>query len=94
MGTLAAILMSLVGPMVLRALTILGVGLVTFTGVTAGLQGLVQAAQDNWGALPAAMLGLASLAGVPQALGIIVGAMTARVATWAAVSATKWVVSG
>lgn len=93
MGSLAALLMGLVGPMVLRALTVLGIGLVTFTGVVAGLNAIIQMAQDNWSALPAAMLALASLAGVPQALGLLAGAMVARVATWAAISATKWIVS-
>ncbi len=93
MSTLATLLMSLVGPMVLRALTVLGIGLVTFTGVTAGLNSIIQMVQDNWSNLPAALLALASLAGVPQAMGLIAGAMVARVATWAAISATKWIVS-
>lgn len=93
MGTLAGLLMGLAGPIILRILVTLGVGIVTFTGVTAGLQGLIGMAQSSWSALPAAMLALASIAGVPQGLGIIAGAMTARVATWAAVSATRWVLN-
>jgi hypothetical protein len=69
----------------------IGISTITFTGVTASLQTLIQMAQDNWSGMSADLLGLAGIAGVPQGIGIIVGAMTARVAMWAAVSATKFV---
>lgn len=91
MSTLASLLMGLAGPMLLRALTVVGVGTVTFTGVTQALEALITNMQSSWSALPAAMLALASIAGVPQALGIVVGAQVARVALWAASSATKFV---
>jgi hypothetical protein len=88
---LAAWLLSMAGPLVLRALTVLGLGTLTFTGVTASLQGLIDLAVSNWASLGADILALASLAGIPQSLGIITGAMTARVGLWAAVSATKFI---
>lgn len=91
--TLANLLMSLVGPMVMRALTLLGIGMITFTGVTTALQSLIDLATSNWSSLAVDVLALASVAGLPQAVGIITGAMTARVGMWAAVSATKWVLS-
>lgn len=91
MTGLAALLMGLVGPMVLRALTTLGLGLITFTGVAAALDGLIQQAVSNYQSIPADILGLAGLAGVPQAVGIICGAMVARVGLWVASSATKWI---
>jgi len=91
MPTLIAALMSLAGPFVLRILTVLGISILTFTGVSAGLTSLIGIAQSNWSGISADILGLASLAGVPQALGIIAGAMSGRVAAWVAMSATKWI---
>lgn len=91
---LISMLMSLAGPLALRVLTVLGLGTVTFTGVASSLQGLIDLAVTNYGGLSADVLALAGLAGIPQALGLIAGAMTARVGMWAAVSATKFVVSG
>lgn len=92
MGSLSAILMTMAGPLVLRILTILGVGTMTFTGVTVALQGLIDMATTNWSSLPSDILALASIAGIPQCLGIIAGAYVARVGMWVAVSATRWVV--
>lgn len=94
MPTLAAWLMTLAGPLVLRALTVLGIGTVTFTGVTSSLQTLIQMAVTNYAGLSADVLALAGLAGIPQAIGIICGAMTARVGMWVAISATRFVLSG
>lgn len=88
--TLATWILSLIGPLVLRAFVILGIGVLTFTGVTASLQGLIDMATSNWAGLSMDILALASLAGLPQALGIICGAMVARVGMWAAISATKF----
>lgn len=92
MNTLASLLMGIAGPMALRVLTVIGIGTLTFTGVTEGLQALITAAQTNWDSLGADLLGLASIAGIPQGMGIIAGAMTGRVGLWVAVSATRFVV--
>lgn len=92
MNTLASFFMSMAGPLAMRVLIALGVGTITFTGVTAALQGLITQAQTNWSSVGAAVLQLASLGGVPDGLGIIAGAMTTRVAIWAAASATKFLV--
>lgn len=91
MSTIAAFLMGMVGPMVLRALLTLGIGLMTFTGVAAALQGLIDIAVNNWASLGADILGLCGLAGIPQAIGIVCGAMVARVGIWVTASATKWI---
>ena len=88
---LADLLIGMAAPMVLRAVTTLGLGLVTFTGVADSLDGLISQAVSNYQSIPADILGLAGVAGVPQALGIICGAMVARVGLWVASSATKWV---
>lgn len=92
MTTLAAFLIGMVGPLVLRALTMLGIGIMTFTGVTALVQGLIDLAVNNWASLPSDVLALASIAGVPTCLGIICGAFVARTGMWIAVSATRWIV--
>jgi hypothetical protein len=90
----ATLLMGLVGPMAIRVLTILGIGTMTFTGVTTALQGLIDMAVQSYGGMSADVLALAGIAGIPQGLGIICGAMTARVGMWAAVSATRFVLGG
>lgn len=94
MSTLATFLMSMAGPLVLRALVLLGIGTMTFTGVTTALQGLIDMATSNWSSVPSDVLALGSIAGIPQALGIICGAYVARVGMWAAVAATRFVVGG
>jgi len=93
MTTLASFLMSIAGPLAFRVLTMLGVGTVTFTGITSGMQLLMAQATANWASVAGDVMQLASLAGIPQCLGIICGAMTSRVGIWAAVSATRWVVA-
>jgi len=91
MSTLATILMGLAGPLVIKALIAVGLGTLTFTGVTVALNGLISMAVTNWGGVPADVLQLASLAGIPQCMGIIAGAFSTRVGIWVAASATKWV---
>lgn len=92
MSTLFTFLMAAVGPMVLRALTMLGIGTLTFTGVTAALTGLISMAQSNWASVPADVLQLGAIAGIPECLGIIAGAFVARTGMWVALSATRWIV--
>lgn len=89
--SIATFLLNIAGPLVMRVLVTLGMGTVTFTGVTAAMNTLIGEAQSTWSSLPTDVLAFASIAGVPQALGIICGAYTSRVAMWAAASATKWV---
>ncbi|MBX9935725.1 MAG: DUF2523 domain-containing protein [Burkholderiaceae bacterium] len=91
MTTLAAFLMSMIGPLAIRVLTMVGISILTFTGVTESLDFLIQGVKTNYAGLPSDLLGLAGLAGVPQAIGLILGAMSARVAVWTAASATRWV---
>lgn len=86
------LLMAAAGPLVLRVLTLLGIGTMTFTGVTSALQGLIDMATSNWTSLPSDILALSSIAGIPQALGIIAGAYVAKVGMWVAISATRWIV--
>lgn len=85
-------LLGAAGPLALRVIAALGIGVVTFTGVDTAFQALVTQAQDSWTALPSAVVALASIAGVPQGLALIIGAMSARVTAWIAVGATRWLV--
>lgn len=89
--TWATWLLQLAGPLAIRVLSVLGMTVMTFTGVVELVRELVTMAQSHWAALPAAVLSLASLAGVPQALGIVAGALVARVTLWAATSASRLV---
>ncbi len=91
MSTLFSFLLSAVGPLALRILVSLGIGIVTFTGVDTALSGLITQAQANWSGLSADVLGLAAVAQIPACLGLIAGAMTARVSTWVATSAVRWI---
>lgn len=82
---LAAIIPGLTG----RVLAALGMGVVTFSGFQAALtvaEGLIL---SNMSGLPVAVAGLAGLAGVGTGLGIVLGAITARVAYLAVSNATK-----
>lgn len=84
-------LLTIVGPMVVRAIVALGFTAVTYAGVTTLVSTLVAMAQTNWSAMPASILQLAALSGIPQVMGMIFGAYMARVAMWAAVGAARYV---
>lgn len=88
---LALWVLSLVGPMAIRLVAALGFTAVAYTGVTALVTKLVETAQTNWAAMPAAVLQLCTLSGIPQVMGMIFGAYMARVAMWAAVGAARYV---
>ncbi len=88
---LFAWLMAAIGPMAIRVIAALGFSAVTYTGVTALVDQLVTMAQNNWSAMPVAVLQLCTLSGIPQVLGMIFGAYMARVAMWAAVGAARYV---
>jgi hypothetical protein len=76
----AAFLAGAVGPLAKKILLALGIGTITYTG----LQEAFDAASDqiiaNYGAMSGGTLALVDLAGVGQAIGIILGAIAARVA--------------
>lgn len=78
---LASFLVAMVGPMVARVLSALGLSLVVLTGATAALTALRSTLVQNIGGLPAVALQLGGLLGIWQALGILLGAMT-FVMTW------------
>lgn len=77
LGTLAGILMGLVGPIVVRTIIALGFTVLTFTGVAEIVSTLVGIAQEKWSAMPAGVLQLAALSGIPTGLGMVFGALAA-----------------
>jgi len=84
-----AFLFSAVGPLAIRALTLIGFTAVTFTGVMELVNLLISQAQTSWSSLPAAVIAIGSLAGLPQCLGLIFGAFVARVTLWVGTSASR-----
>jgi hypothetical protein len=66
MNTLFAFLASAVGPLALRVVAALGLGIVTFAGVDTVLSTLITKAQSDWGTVAGDILGLASMAKVPE----------------------------
>ena len=79
MSSLWAFLIAAVWPLARKVLVMLGIGIITYAGLTTLLNSLINAAVQNWGQLTGAALQLSSLGGIPQMLGIIAGAMVARV---------------
>jgi len=80
MANLTAWLMALAFPLVKRVMLSLGLGFITYEGLSligAQVQNLVV---SNWGALPASMLQILNMAGFGQFVGIILSAITARIA--------------
>jgi Protein of unknown function (DUF2523) len=91
MANIAAWLLALIGPLVVRGLTAVGFTALVFTGVEALVNQLVANAQTQWSTMPLAVLQLSSLAGFPDALGIVFGALLGRFALKAAVGASQYV---
>jgi hypothetical protein len=84
-------LVAAVGPLALRVIAAIGLSVLTFTGVDVALSSLIAMAQANWSSVGADVLGLAAVARLPECLGLIAGAMSARVTAWVAASAARWV---
>ena len=94
MGTVAAFIFANIGAWAVKALIGVGFAAVSFAGVTAAFAGLISYAQSSWSSLPADVLQLATIAGVPEGLGLIFGAGSARLAIWAAANGTRLIFKG
>lgn len=92
--TAASWLIAMIGPVIVRVLAVLGYSAVIFTGVELSVHAVVDHAVASWGTLPVAVLQLATLSGVPEALGLIFGAYMSRFAVTAATGFAKWAFSG
>lgn len=71
-------LISVTGTLAGRVLVALGVGVVTYTGVQAGIDSLLANLDSAIAGVPADILGLLGFMRVGQALNIIISAMSAR----------------
>ena len=77
---LFAWLLAAAWPIAKKVLLMLGIGWVTYEGLSLLGGQVVAEVSAIWGTMPAAMLQMASLLGIPQSIGIVLGAMTARIA--------------
>lgn len=77
---LFAWLLSIAWPLVKKVLVMLGIGLVSYAGLSAIGAEIQNAVLSNWGMLGGAVLQIATLGGIPQSIGIILGALNARIA--------------
>jgi hypothetical protein len=79
MGNFALWLSSMVPSLVGRVMLSLGLGVLTITGIDVAWGSLRGSLLQALAGLPVDVLGLAGLAGVGDALGYVLGAITARV---------------
>lgn len=75
---MAAIIQMIMTYSIVRLLLMLGVGIVTYGSVIAAISFVVGHLKDAYNSLPSTALSLMAIAGVPECLGIITGAIVAR----------------
>lgn len=80
MTSFGGYLASVSTPIVQRALTGLGFGVVTYVGLDAAFSAARNAVISSWGAIPNGALTILSMSGAGEAVGIILGALSARLA--------------
>lgn len=69
-----------IGALVKRALIAVGFGTITYVGLQAAFDSVQQNVILNYGLMAGASMQLADLAGVGQTLGILLGALSGRIA--------------
>jgi len=62
-----------------RVLSALGIGWLTYAGLSSVVASMVTLTMSNWHAIPATIYQICSLAGLTDAVGIATAALTARV---------------
>ena len=77
---LAAWIVSLVGPVVARALAQLSIAVVTYKGLDVAIKSLLSYARTSWSGIPADIAAYIAMSGINTALSIVAGAIVARVA--------------
>lgn len=80
MGNIAAFLLALCIPLVKKVLVGLGVGIVTYAGLTAIGNQITSAIQASWGDMGSSTLAILYLGGAPQSVGIVLGSISGRIA--------------
>lgn len=76
----AQLLLYCTGPIVIRVLTTLGLGVVSFVGFDSALNYIQSLIQSNFNALPADVAGFVFLSGIPTGMAMILSALFARIA--------------
>lgn len=76
---LGAFLSTSIGALVKRAMLAIGLGTITYSGLQAAFDAAQAQVISNYGLMPSNALALADLAGVGAAIGILLGALAARV---------------
>jgi len=76
--SVASLLSSLAGPLAKRALTALGIGVVSYTAVMAAFSAAQAQILALYGQAPASMLWFIERVGMAQSMGIILGAVAAK----------------
>lgn len=74
MASLFQFLMSAIGPLVIKALVALGIGLITVKGVDVGMDALINQVRVHANGLPSDMAAIAGRFGLGTGLGMIFGA--------------------
>lgn len=75
MDDLTTWLISVAWPVVKKVLSALGVGILSFTGLSSIFDQMRDNITASWGAVGGAVLQIASLGGIPDALGIVLSAL-------------------
>lgn len=75
----AGLFQGIAGPVVKKALSALGIGVVSYAAINAALSAVTSAVQNSYGSMTGDVAGILGLAGIGQAIGILLGAMAARI---------------
>lgn len=89
MKGLGAWILTLAQPLLAKILIALGITITTITGVTAAYSTLKGYIESNLNSAPAAALQIAALAGAPEGIAMVLGAVTFVIALWTTTQATK-----
>lgn len=85
MGSFGAFLLSLAGPIARKVLASLGLGIVSYAGLTLVANQVRDAVVNSYGQISGSVLDILNLLGAGQAIGIVLGGIIAR-AAFAAIS--------
>jgi len=80
MANIFAWILAAVWPLAKKVLVSLGIGVLTYGGLSLIAQQVQNEVVALWGQVSGDMLAMASLLGIPQAFGVLLGAIMARVA--------------
>lgn len=78
MSTIGAFLTAAAGPLAKRVLQALGIGIISYAGLAVAMNAVVDAVKSSWGGIVGPTLDIIQLAGFQHALGIVLGAMLAK----------------